>query len=92
MIRVNDDWVIGVDSRNYMVARNKPQKGGVTGKLIVGYPWEAYFHSLEDCMEYIRSEMIRDGLSEDMELADAIRVIREKDAEFRRLIEEVLHE
>jgi hypothetical protein len=33
--------------------------------------------------------MIRDGLSEDMTLADAIRVIRETDAEFRKLIEEV---
>lgn len=89
MIKVNDDWVIGVDALNYKVARNKPQKGGVKGKIIVGYPWETYFHTLEDALEYIRSEMIRDGLSEDMTLVDAIQKIRETDAEFRRLIEEV---
>lgn len=91
MIKVNDDWVIGVDSRNYMPARNKPRKGGIKEREITGYPWEAYFHTLEEALEYIRSEMIRDGLSEDMTLADAIRVIRETNAEFRKLIE-VTHE
>lgn len=89
MIRVNDDWVIGVDPRNYMVARNKPILTTIEGRQITKYPWERFYHSLEDCMEYIRSEMIRDGLSEDMTIADAIRVIRETNAEFRKLIEEV---
>lgn len=91
MIKVNDDWVIGVDSRNYMPTRAKPQISVIEGKEVSSYRYEAYFHTLEDALEYIRQEMIRDGLSEDMTLADAIRVIRETDAEFRKLIE-VTHE
>lgn len=89
MIKVGNDWVVGVDPLNYMVARNKPKDRVRDGVTSVSYPWEGFFHTLEDALEYIRSEMIRDGLGEDMTLADAIRVIRETNAEFRRLIEEV---
>ncbi len=89
MIKVGNEWVIGVDSRNYMVSRNKPIRQERDGRTIISYPWETFWHTLEDALAYIRSEMIRDGLSEDMTLADAIRVIRETDAEFRKLIEEV---
>lgn len=89
MIKVGTDWVIGVDPLNYMVARNRPRERTRDGVVSTFYPWEAYFHTVEEALEYIRSEMIRDGLKEDMTLADAIRVIRETDAEFRKLIEEV---
>ena len=89
MINVGNDWVIGIDPLNYMVSRNKPKDRVRDGVTSVSYPWEGFFHTLEDALEYIRSEMIRDGLSEDMTLADAIRVILETDAEFRKLIEEV---
>ena len=89
MINVGNDWVIGIDPLNYMVSRNKPKDRVRDGVTSDSYPWEGFFHTLEDALEYIRSEMIRDGLSEDMTLADAIRVIRETDAEFRKLIEEV---
>lgn len=89
MIKVNEDWIIGIDPKNFMVARNRPIARTRDGKTVTGYLWEAYFSDLEGALEYIRKEMIRDGLSEDMTLATAIRVIRETDAEFRKLIEEV---
>lgn len=90
MIRVGDEWVIGTDPRNYMVARNRPRERSRNGATQVVYLFEGYFHTLEDALEYIRQEMIRDRLSrDDMTLADAIRVIREMNAEFRKLIEEV---
>lgn len=90
MIKVGNDWIIGTDPRNYMVARNRPRERNRNGETQVVYLFEGYFHTLEDALEYIRQEMIRDRLSgDDMTLADAIRVIRETNAEFRRLIEEV---
>lgn len=83
MIFVNNNWVIGVDAYNYSVARNKKvvQKRK-DGAEIESYPWEGYFTSLENAIDYIIRENQRLNLkSGDMTLVEALQTIRESNKE-----------
>lgn len=88
MITVNERWIILSDSLNYIVCRNKPTTDKKTGK--VSYPSEAFFKDFASAVEYVKDREIQSRLeSDDVNLTDAVRIIRDISGEFINIFKKV---
>lgn len=87
MIRVNDDYVIDVDDWNYsaMFDCHKIDKKGEPVYKMVGH-----FNNLQGALNGIIKDRIAKNLQEDVNLAEAIEIIREIHEEYDKLFEKVL--
>ena len=89
MIRINDDWVIDVDDRNYILKKDlhtdRKRKDGTTEH---GWNIKGYFSSPGKALERFGEEIVRERLSvSNIGLSDAVRIIRESMEEYRKIIE-----
>jgi len=94
MIRINDDWVIDVDDRNYTLKKDLhslvKSKSGDKTKLVPAYKVVGYFSTVSGALNCLGEEIIRQKLSGSVnglqELADAIKIAQE---EWRELVKHV---
>ena len=91
MIKLVDDWVIDVDERNYILAKDK----GVvvdkkTGKEYRNLKSYGFFISITGALKALRDELIRQGVQDGcMTLSEAIRSIKEANSKVDTLLEEL---
>ena len=88
MIRVNEDWVVDVDSYNYILKKDLHRMTkDRNGKPIPAYDTQGYFSSLQAALERLGEEMVREKLMGGTRcLAEAVNAIREGRDEWRELI------
>lgn len=92
MIRINDDWLIDVDQYNYIIKKDthKMVKARDGKTMVPGYTTVGYYGSLRKALDALGGEIIRDKLrGGSRTLCEAVQAIRECEAEWKRLVEEV---
>ena len=92
MIRINDDWVIEVESLCYSLKKDlhKTVKAKDGKSMIPAYKTIGYFSSPDKALNRLGEEIIRDKLSKPLnglgEVAEAIREAREEWRELTSMI------
>ena len=89
MIRINDDWIIDVDERNYTLRKDLHRvTKSKDGTETPAYKTIGYFSAVSKALDALGEEIIREHLNAPInglqELADAFRAAR---AEWRELVE-----
>ena len=92
MIKLIDDYVVNVDTYNYILMRGRPGKDK-EGKEIVRYTALGYYSDLEKAVSACREELVRRRLQDrDMRLSEAVNTIRTCNREFREMLRERMKE
>ena len=92
MIRINDDWVVDVDQYNYILKKDmhREEKSRDGKGMVPVYNTVGYYGSLRKALDALGGEIIRDKLrGGSRTLCEAVQAIRECEAEWKRLVEEV---
>ena len=96
MVRVNDDWVVDVDTCNYILKRDmhKMVKGKKQGDPEIPlYAVKGYFPSLSEALNHLGEEMVRERLTEGVRpLREAVQAIQECREEWRRITADILED
>lgn len=97
MIRVNEDYIIEIDTYNYIAKMDQHKKGQVkdraTGEYIEVdvFKTVGYYKDLSGAIKGIINDMSRRQLSDGrFSLEDAIHIIRENNGKVYDLLEKVL--
>ena len=96
MVRVNNDWVVDVDTCNYILKRDMHKM--VKGKKkedpeIPLYTIKGYFPSLSAALNHLGEEMVRERLTEGVRpLREAVQAIQECREEWRKITADILED
>jgi hypothetical protein len=96
MVRVNDDWVVDVDTYNYILKRDMHRM--VRGKKkedpdVPLYTIKGYFPSLSAALNHLGEEMVRERLTEGVRtLREAVQAIQECREEWRKITADILED
>ena len=98
MVRVNDDYIIEVDSLNYTVKRDehKTRAEKVEGndvKVVPVFTTVGYYYDLETSIQGVIKDMNRRQLGEGThELREAVNMVMNNNRHFEALLEKALKE